>query len=554
MIYKNSKMCYDIRGRVGGIEMDDKYILLSFKNNFLVFSSTNNLISPSKVVNSNIIFHNIYIYTYKYFEKNKNEILNLINKVLVKNNIHSAYLEDYKLTSIVLKFIKILGINSIYFKNFKSLTPNDCNLILTNKNLTYVNTYYVPNESLNKMVDSGKKVNLNYMDYISDSFMINQDAIDSDALYFKKVLHFNEKYKYMEKDMVEFLKININLKTIHLHTYNIEMLRSIIKCLEKDNRKNVVILLYNKEGLPANVFKELKEITKNYIKDSKGDIKIIYSKNFIINNLFKQFTYNHIKLAFSIAVYVLFIGFIFSELYTYSSKLDLDRLNYEMYMSYANLTDEEGNPAVEEYDEEPQPEKKPTKSKYELDKSFDLLLSKNKDTVGWITVNNTMVNYPVVQAKDNDYYLKHDFYKKATSLGWVFMDYRNNSKDLDTNTILYGHKMKSGMMFGTLSNALKKTWYTNRENQIITFDTPNKRMKWQIVSIYRTDYTSDYLEVNFENEEKFTEWISKMIGRSVYNFKVNVKYGDKILTLSTCYGPSSANQRMAIHAVLIEED
>lgn len=533
--------------------MDDKYIILSFKKNFLIFSSTNKLISPNKVANSNNIFHGMYIYTYKYFDKNINDILNIIYKTLVKNNIHSAYLEDYRLTIIALKFIKVLRIDSIYFRNFKSLTKDDCNLIISNKNLKYINAYYIPNDYLKRIINSGKKVNTNYKDSLSDSFMLSQDTIDSDAIYFKKTLHFNKNYSYMEKDMIEFLKINVSLKAIHLHIYDMKMLLSIINCLKKDNRKNVVILLYQKENIPFKAFKELKEITKKYINDLDGDIKIIYSKNFIINNLFRQLTYNHIKFAFLIAIYVLLVGTIFTQLYTYSSKINLDKLKYEMYMSYANLSDLDGNPMIEVYDEEPAPEEK-SKNKYDFEKSFDLLLSKNKNTVGWVKVNNTMINYPVVQAKDNDFYLSHDFYNKKTSLGWIFMDFRNNPKDLDINTILYGHKMKSGAMFGSLNNALKKDWYTNKENQIIVFDTPYKKMKWKIISVYHTTYTNDYLEIYFENEEKFNEWIEKIKSRSVYNFNVNVEYGDKILTLSTCYGASNTNQRMAVHAVLIEED
>ncbi len=143
--------------------------------------------------------------------------------------------------------------------------------------------------------------------------------------------------------------------------------------------------------------------------------------------------------------------------------------------------------------------------------------------------------------------------KKSTSIGWVFMDYRNNRDILDDNTIIYGHKMKSGIMFGTLQNALQKSWYTNKENQIITFDLPNNEMKWQIISVYRTNYTTDYLTTEFLNEEDFNNWIKKVTGRSVYNFNIEVKYGDKILSLSTCYGPSSANQRMVVHAKLIRD-
>ena len=134
------------------------------------------------------------------------------------------------------------------------------------------------------------------------------------------------------------------------------------------------------------------------------------------------------------------------------------------------------------------------------------------------------------------------------------MDFRDDSKNLSDNTILYGHKLKSGLMFGTLTNVLNRSWYTNEENQIITFNTPNREMKWKVISIYRTDYTTDYLVTNFNNEDEFNKWIKMITDRSIYKFNEDVKYGDKILTLSTCVGVSSANQRMALHAKLIKEE
>ena len=537
--------------------MNDKYLLLSFKNGYLIFSSSNFLPCPNKFLNSNKIYHNIYTYTFKYFDRNREDILLLMNKVLLKNKIAKVYVEDFTLVELVLKFIKILKIESLYIKNFKSLSINECNLIISNKNLKYVNVYYIPNSYLIKIRNSNKKINLNYIDSISDSFMIGQDAIDSDALYYKKVLHFDDKYKYKEKDFNEFLKININLKTIHLHYFDIEILNNIIKCLKKDKREKINILIYQNDNNIRKVFETLKKINDDFRKELKGEIKIVYSDSFVKNNLFQQLTYNNIKLALLISIYVLFMGVLFTNLYNSIAAVNVDKMNYELYLKSLNLTDVDGNPAVEEFDEEPSTQQvtvEPVKNKYDLDNSFDYLLSKNSDTVGWITVNNTMVNYPVVQSTDNDYYLKHDFFKTKTSIGWVFMDFRNNPKDLNDNTILYGHKLKSGLMFGTLNTVLNRSWYTNEENLIITFNTVDKEMKWKVISLYRTDYTTDYLVTQFKDENHFNEWIKMITNRSVYKFNEDVKYGDKILTLSTCFGASSTNQRMALHAKLIEED
>ena len=83
-------------------------------------------------------------------------------------------------------------------------------------------------------------------------------------------------------------------------------------------------------------------------------------------------------------------------------------------------------------------------------------------------INETNIDYPVVQSSDNDYYLKHNLYNETDKNGWIYMDYRNSSYEMDANTIIFGHNMYySGIMFGTLANAYKKSWYSNPENQII---------------------------------------------------------------------------------------
>lgn len=85
-----------------------------------------------------------------------------------------------------------------------------------------------------------------------------------------------------------------------------------------------------------------------------------------------------------------------------------------------------------------------------IDVDFSELKKINSETVGWVQVPGTDINYPFVQARDNKYYLENSFYKENSASGWIFLDYRNNKNDYDKNTIIYGHALKVGAMFGTL--------------------------------------------------------------------------------------------------------
>ncbi len=181
---------------------------------------------------------------------------------------------------------------------------------------------------------------------------------------------------------------------------------------------------------------------------------------------------------------------------------------------------------------------------------FNKLLNENNDTKGWIQVNNTNINYPIVQYKNNDYYLTHSFDKKYTDAGWIFLDYRNNIDDFDKNTIIYGHARLDKTMFGTLKNVLKKDWYTNTDNHIIKLYTLNEYTEWQVFSVYHIETEDYYITTEFKNDE-FKEFIKTLKNRSIYNFNVEVNENDKILTLSTCH---LTNEKIVLHAKLIKKE
>lgn len=184
-----------------------------------------------------------------------------------------------------------------------------------------------------------------------------------------------------------------------------------------------------------------------------------------------------------------------------------------------------------------------------IDVDITELKEKNSDTVGWINVNNTNINYPFVQTKDNSYYLNHSFDKKYNEAGWVFLDYRNNNDLNNKNTILYAHSRLDKTMFGSLSKVLKSSWYNNKDNHIIRLSTDTENTLWQIFSVYKIPEESYYITTNFNSNKEYTRFLNTIKQRSIHNFNTNLDANDKILTLSTCY---SDTERTVVHAKLIK--
>lgn len=185
-----------------------------------------------------------------------------------------------------------------------------------------------------------------------------------------------------------------------------------------------------------------------------------------------------------------------------------------------------------------------------IDVDITELKEKNSDTVGWINVNNTNINYPFVQTKDNSYYLNHSFDKKYNEAGWVFLDYRNNNDLNNRNTILYAHSRLDKTMFGSLSKVLKSSWYNNKDNHIIRLSTDTENTLWQIFSVYKIPEESYYITTNFNTNEEYSKFLNTIKQRSIHNFNTNLDTNDKILTLSTCY---SDTERTVVHAKLIKK-
>lgn len=188
---------------------------------------------------------------------------------------------------------------------------------------------------------------------------------------------------------------------------------------------------------------------------------------------------------------------------------------------------------------------KAEEEKQEYNVDFENLKEKNADSIAWLKVNGTEVDYPVVQTNDNNYYLKNNFNKEYNSAGWIFADYRNKFDGTDKNIIIYGHNRRDNSMFGSLRNILKEEWYNNKENYIINLITEDEKQKYEVFSVYQIETEDYYIKTAF-NEGEFSNYIETVMNRSIKKFNIEVTENDNILTLSTC--ANNKEYRIVLHA------
>lgn len=177
--------------------------------------------------------------------------------------------------------------------------------------------------------------------------------------------------------------------------------------------------------------------------------------------------------------------------------------------------------------------------------NFEELKAVNNETIGWLKVDGTDIEYAVVKTKNNSYYLNHNFEKKYNIAGWIFADYKNNFDKTDKNIVIYGHNRKDGSMFGTLKNILKEEWYSNEENFVIDFITEQEQAKYQVFSVYKIKNEDYYINTEFK-ENEFSSFIKTLKIRSIKDFEIEVTENDSILTLSTC--ADNNKYRIVLHA------
>lgn len=166
------------------------------------------------------------------------------------------------------------------------------------------------------------------------------------------------------------------------------------------------------------------------------------------------------------------------------------------------------------------------------------LYNKNKDFAGWISIKGTTINYPVMYTPENpDFYLKHNFEKQYSDFGVPYVSEACSIAPLSDNTIIYGHNITGGRMFGVLLDYTDKEFYEN--HKFIEFNTRYKKGKYEIIAVFKTSVYNEqgfkyYTFINADSNDDYMIFIKQCKELSFYETEATAKYGDKLITISTC--------------------
>ncbi len=169
---------------------------------------------------------------------------------------------------------------------------------------------------------------------------------------------------------------------------------------------------------------------------------------------------------------------------------------------------------------------------------MDYLKKKNHDLTGWLRVQGSEIDYPIMfKEDDNDYYLEHDFFGNSDRNGLLVLDKRCSSDLVDNHLLIHGHNMKSGAIFGTLKYYKDEDYM--RKHQAIELDTDTEQRFYEVIAVVDTNSTGDngfnYADyIALDDKDTFDTYVANVKQRSMHKIASTATYGDELLTLSTC--------------------
>lgn len=531
-------------------------ILVLIDKEYISFSITNN-IDTENLNNTNVINTKNLKFTEEYIVENLELVAAFFQLLLIKNRISKAKIKNIEIAETILQLLKLLSnIEQVIFTEDKELNYTLSGLLLENHNLEKIECYSMPEILFYKFPNN--TVNTRGEILFSSQFMKLNNIQTYSQLCNKEKIYIDNSINSCELDeLMYFFKINRKLKKIIITNYSRKKILLIINMLRDNDFKKVNIIIIETNDLLDSIMKDINLFNK-IEKKYNVNIKIKYSKEYKDKNKIKQL---NIAMFRGIMLILIIIGLIIFGITKFTERKTNDHFDVNVKIindiidevdnndtvdnNIVPSNDEQSDNISDNSNNQANTYVSPYYKKYE--QVYDKLLAINNDTVGWLTVKNTKVNYPVVQTTDNDYYLNHAFDKRNNLAGWIFVDYRNDMDNIDKNTIVYGHNVhKNELLFGSLKKVLDSDWLNNSDNYNITFNIKGQEMTWKVFSIYTTEKTNDYLITKFNSNKSFINYVNDKINKSVYDFGVEVNDSDKILTLSTCY--DNADHRLVIHA------
>lgn len=181
------------------------------------------------------------------------------------------------------------------------------------------------------------------------------------------------------------------------------------------------------------------------------------------------------------------------------------------------------------------------------DMDLEALREVNPDVVGWILIPDTVINYPLMQGTDNDYYLKYTWDGKRYAVGSIFLEYLTNPDFTDFNTIIYGHNMNNGSMFASLREYRNQEYWEKHPYVYIRSDQGVYR--YEIFSSYLAKVDSNTYGIQFSSENTKIRFLDQILQDSVIDTGITPETTDRVLTLSTCSGRGHTT-RWVVHARL----
>ena len=222
---------------------------------------------------------------------------------------------------------------------------------------------------------------------------------------------------------------------------------------------------------------------------------------------------------------------------------------YQQLESYASVKEEA--PVQEESTEAEETEEK-SLIPVSVDIQYDELKKINEDFAGWLYYEPLDISYPIVRGNDNDYYTHYTFEGEKNSSGAIFMDFLNKTDYSDYNTIVYGHNMRNGTMFGSLKKMLND-FSIQEENPNFYVFTEDKAYMYEIFAVYLTQADSRTYDLirNEEEQQGFLDYVDEA---ATWRSDKVVSASDKVMTLSTCHGLHSNNRTIILGVLVASED